>query len=202
MAIGEPASRLGTEGLTGFVNVLIIVDSGEVAEYSLKQIADYVAMLVLTRTSLDGCSELPSIIDILSADCADRAPPDAITEADISFLKALYAANLEMNLNLERGDIRDQMRGKRSKILRIRDSCNCGRAFSARCDGLAQGRIPNRRAVLARARCASMSRSRGSASDDARMSAWADAATSSTARSKAARLACEGLLNPLSFLTN
>jgi hypothetical protein len=104
------ASRLHARRLTGFVNVLVIVDSGEVAEYSLKQIADYIAMLVLTRTSLDGCSELPSIIDMLSADCADRAPPEAITEADISFLKALYAADLEMNLSLERGDMRDQMR--------------------------------------------------------------------------------------------
>jgi len=37
---------------------------------------------------------------------------------------------------------------------------------------------------------------------NAPMSARADAVTSSTARSKAARLACDGLLNPLSFLTN
>jgi hypothetical protein len=34
------------------------------------------------------------------------------------------------------------------------------------------------------------------------MSAWAEAVISSTARSKAARLAFDGLLNPLSFLTN
>lgn len=34
------------------------------------------------------------------------------------------------------------------------------------------------------------------------MSARAEAATSSTARSNAARLAFDGLLNPLSFLTN
>jgi hypothetical protein len=37
---------------------------------------------------------------------------------------------------------------------------------------------------------------------NAPMSARADAATSSTARSNAALLAREGLLNPLSFLTN
>jgi hypothetical protein len=34
------------------------------------------------------------------------------------------------------------------------------------------------------------------------MSARAEAATSSTARSKAARLAVDGLVNPLSFRTN
>jgi hypothetical protein len=62
---------------------------------------------------------------------------------------------------------------------------------------------PNRRAVLARARSASIPRSRGSADViNAPMSARDEAATSSTARSKAARLARDGLLNPLSFLTN
>jgi hypothetical protein len=106
----EGASRLTSHMLTGFVNVLIIVDSREVARHSIKQIADYVTMLALTRTSVEGCSELPSIIDVLSADCAGRAPPETITEADVSFLKALYASNLEMNLNIERGEMRDQMR--------------------------------------------------------------------------------------------
>lgn len=62
---------------------------------------------------------------------------------------------------------------------------------------------PNRAAVLACARSASISRSRGSAVvSSASRSARAEAATSSTARSKAARLALEGLLNPLTFLTN
>ena len=108
--LSDSASRLTGHMLTGFVNVLVIVDSREVAGHSLGQVADYIAMLVLTRTSVDGCSELPSIVDMLSADCADRAPPDALTEADISFLKALYASNLEMNINVARGEMRDQMR--------------------------------------------------------------------------------------------
>ena len=95
---------------SGFTNVLVIADTQQVSKYSLHSIADYISMLVLTRTSLDGCSELRSIVDLLSADCADRAPPDALTEADISFLKALYASNLEMNINVARGEMRDQMR--------------------------------------------------------------------------------------------
>jgi hypothetical protein len=103
------ASRLSAGMLSGFANVLIIVDSRQISDHSLHSIADYVAMLVLTRTSLSGCSELPSIIDLLSADCAGRAPPDSITEADIAFLKALYSSNLEMNVNLEQGEMRDQM---------------------------------------------------------------------------------------------
>jgi hypothetical protein len=103
------ASRLSAGVVSGFVHVLVIADSKEVSEHSLRSISDYIAMLVLTRTSVDGCSELPSIVDLLSADCAGRAPPDSMTTADIAYLKALYSANLEMNLNLEQGDMHFRM---------------------------------------------------------------------------------------------
>jgi hypothetical protein len=96
--------------LSGFANVLIIVDSRKISEHSLKSIADYIAMLALTRTSLDGCGDLPSIIDLLSADCAGRAAPDSLTKADVAYLKALYSSNLVMNFNLELGEMRDRMR--------------------------------------------------------------------------------------------
>jgi hypothetical protein len=94
---------------SGFTNVLVIADAKQVSKHSLRAIADYVSMLVLTRTSVDGCSELPSIVDLLSADCAGRAPPDSITPADSAYLKALYTADLEMNLNLEQNDLHDRM---------------------------------------------------------------------------------------------
>ena len=60
-----------TKGLTSeFLHVLVIVDTRKVAGDSLRSIADYIAMLALTRMgSLDGCSELPSIIDLLSSGC-------------------------------------------------------------------------------------------------------------------------------------
>ena len=103
------ASRLSNGMLSGIVNVLIIADSKQVDGHSLGPIADYIAMLVLTRTSVDGCSELASIIDLLSVGCAGRAPPDSITIADIAFLKALYSADLQMNLNIEQGDMHDRM---------------------------------------------------------------------------------------------
>lgn len=107
-ALGS-SSRLSVEMSSGFFNVLVIADAKQVREHSLSSIADYIAMLVLTRTSIDGCSELASIIDLLSADCAGRAPPDSITPADIAYLKALYSADLQMNLNIEQGDMHDRM---------------------------------------------------------------------------------------------
>src|ERR1700722_13686824 len=62
---------------------------------------------------------------------------------------------------------------------------------------------PNLTSDFALARAASISRSRGSAvvTRDS-IKARAAAATSCTARSNAARLALEGLLNPLSLRTN
>jgi len=94
---------------SGFTNVLVIADAKQVSKLSLRAIADYISMLVLTRTSVDGCSELLSIVDLLSSDCAGRAPPDSITPADSAYIKALYTADLENNLNLEQNDLHDRM---------------------------------------------------------------------------------------------
>ena len=94
---------------SGIINVLIIADAKQVSQHSLRSVADYISMLVLTRTSVDGCSALPSIVDLFSTDCADRAPPESITPADRAYLKALYTADLENNLNLEQNDLHDRM---------------------------------------------------------------------------------------------
>jgi hypothetical protein len=100
-----------TKGLTSeFIHVLIIVDTRKVAGNSLRSLSDYIAMLALTRIgSLDGCNELPSIIDLLSSGCGEREKPQALTDADTAYLKALYSADLEANLNIEQGDMRDRM---------------------------------------------------------------------------------------------
>jgi hypothetical protein len=102
-------SRLSGGMTSGFVNVLVIADARQISGHSLGSIADLIAMLVLTRTSLDGCSDLPSIVDLQSADCSGRVPPDSMTAADIAYLKALYAADLERNLNIEQGDMHSRM---------------------------------------------------------------------------------------------
>jgi hypothetical protein len=101
-----------TKGLTSELqHVFVIVDRGKVATLSVRAIADYVAMLSLTHmASLDTCSEFPSIIDLLSSGCGgEREKPASLTDADTAYLKALYSSNRETNLNLEQGDMRDQM---------------------------------------------------------------------------------------------
>lgn len=103
------ASRLTKTMRSGFTNVLVIADSKQLNKYSLGTIADYVSMLVLTRASVEGCGELPSIVDLFSAACAGRALPDAITAADSAYLKALYTADLGKNLSVEENDLHDRM---------------------------------------------------------------------------------------------
>ncbi len=100
-----------TKGLTSeFLHVLVIVDTRKVARDSLGSISDYISMLALTRmSSLDGCNELPSVIDLLSSGCGSSAKPQALTAADTAYLKALYSSDLEANLNIELGDMRDRM---------------------------------------------------------------------------------------------
>jgi hypothetical protein len=89
--------------------VLIIADSTRLAQFSLQSIADYAAMLALTRMAqLENCAPLPSITDLLAGGCATPAP-QALTAADRAYLKALYSANLEQTLNLERGDVHERM---------------------------------------------------------------------------------------------
>jgi hypothetical protein len=105
---GNAESRLGRNLRSEFMHALIIVDNNSIARNSLRSVADYVALLALTRLStLDQCSELPSIVNLFARNCT--APPSTITSADIAYLKALYGADLESNLNLERGDIHDRM---------------------------------------------------------------------------------------------
>jgi hypothetical protein len=116
-AYGEGFTGFGRSGsyfTKGFASellqVFVVVDTGKVAGSSLASISDYIAMLALTRMdSLDGCNTLSSIIDLLSSGCGDRQKPQALTDADTAYLKALYSSNLEMNLNIEQGDIRDRM---------------------------------------------------------------------------------------------
>jgi hypothetical protein len=109
-AAGLAGSYLSKALSSELVHVLVVVDTRKVAGDSLRPITDYIAMLALTRMgSLDACSELPSIIDLLSSGCDEREKPQALTDADTAYLKALYSSDLEMNLNIEEGDMRDRM---------------------------------------------------------------------------------------------
>lgn len=89
--------------------VLVVVDTAKIGRYSLDTISDYLAMVILTTTALNGCNLLPSIIDLLSPDCGSRERPAALTDADRAFLKALYGARFGMKVGFEQDQISHDM---------------------------------------------------------------------------------------------
>ena len=101
---GSSGNTLGGSLHSEMMNVIILVDSNKVGPYSLRTLANYIAMLALTHASLDDCSDLPSIMDLLSSGCGSRTPSSVLTEADGAFLQALYSVNPEI-----KGKMHDRM---------------------------------------------------------------------------------------------
>ena len=107
---GLLGSRLTTGQSTSVVFVLIVADTSQIEGFTIGSISDYAAMVALSQPqSLDGCSELPSIVDLLSSTCAAGAKSEAMTAGDIAYLRALYSTYMEQPLSLQRSDIRNKM---------------------------------------------------------------------------------------------
>ena len=88
-------SRMSPRHNSQLVNVLIVADLGKLDGREIGPISDYVAMLALSQVrSLDACNTLPSILDMLAAGCQSRPAPEALTDSDTAFLKALYTSDL------------------------------------------------------------------------------------------------------------
>jgi hypothetical protein len=93
-----------------FKNVLVFVDTGRLKDPDMGPVADYLAMLTLSQPrSLDGCAALPSVIDLLAPHCPGRLSPNALTPADLAYLKALYRADLEARRPSAEVDIASRM---------------------------------------------------------------------------------------------
>jgi hypothetical protein len=109
-----PPGRLGSRLTVGrsslIVFALIVADARKLTNYSVGSISDYIALLTLSRpASLDGCGQLPSVIDLLSPVCGSESTATALTAGDTAYLRALYSLNMEQPLSLQRMDIQDKM---------------------------------------------------------------------------------------------
>jgi hypothetical protein len=109
-----PPGRLGSRLTLGrsslIVFVLVVADTRKLSSYSVGSISDYIALLTLSRpASLDGCGQLPSIIDLMSPVCGSDSTSTAMTAGDTAYLRALYSLNMEQSLSLQRMDIQDKM---------------------------------------------------------------------------------------------
>jgi hypothetical protein len=59
--------------------------------------------------TLDGCEDLPSVIDALSSATCPHDKPDGLTPADAAYLTALYKANLEYKASFAETEISQRM---------------------------------------------------------------------------------------------
>jgi hypothetical protein len=108
---GRAGSRLSKGQPSVFINVLIVANANKVAGYPVGQIADYLAMLSLSQADAPGsCLDLPSILDLMSADCPASKKPDSLTAADKVYLQGLYAMSPEEIGSLQRSGIANFMK--------------------------------------------------------------------------------------------
>ena len=88
-------SKLHPRNSSQIVSVLIVADLNQLDGHEIGPVSDYIAMLALSQAqSLDTCGPLPSILDLMAADCQGRPAPQSLTDGDIAFMKALYAADI------------------------------------------------------------------------------------------------------------
>jgi hypothetical protein len=110
VAAGEPGSRLDNYVSSHVVFATIIADFSKIRGMTLGPLADYIAVLALTQARMtEGCSQLPSIMDLMSAGCDEDKKPQRVTAGDLAYLRALYSADLELTVDRERSTIADAM---------------------------------------------------------------------------------------------
>jgi len=110
-------SKIPMRRISAIANVLIVADLKEVGGHEIGPVADYITMLALSEpVSLDSCNELPSILDLMSNGCGSRAKPDKLTDSDMAYLEALYAADLGAKTNAaQKESIEGGMKGEMGK---------------------------------------------------------------------------------------
>jgi hypothetical protein len=90
---GRAGSRLGNDMNSELVHALIIADANKLADAKIGAVADYIALLALSRwQDLERCNAIPTILNLEAEGCADD-PPETATTSDVALLTALYAIN-------------------------------------------------------------------------------------------------------------
>jgi hypothetical protein len=109
--VGKAGSRLGNDLSSELVHSLIIADANKVAGEKIDAVADYIAVLALSRwQGLERCSGLPTILNLMADGCDARDRPEAATPADLALLTGLYQVNSRETGSLQRAEIAGAMR--------------------------------------------------------------------------------------------
>jgi hypothetical protein len=97
-----------TDGLQAAFDHIVIIANPRMMHSTVSTVADYIAVLALAQiNSLDTCQALPSITSLLAPGCARAATE--ITENDMNYLKAVYAANPDKLPELQKNEIAYRM---------------------------------------------------------------------------------------------
>ena len=103
--------------------VTIIVDADQTAHNTVGEIADYVAMMALSRTEdYDDCQLMPSITNLLSPMCDDKLKPSEITPTDIAYLRGVYKMDSGATLQIQQ----DQIAAEMQKAIPVKTSPSTG----------------------------------------------------------------------------
>jgi hypothetical protein len=109
--IGRAGSRLGVDMSSELVHSLIIADANRVAGEKIDAIADYIAVLALSRwQGLERCSGLPTILNLMADGCDAEDRPEAATPGDLALLHGLYAVSPRESGALQRASIASAIR--------------------------------------------------------------------------------------------
>jgi len=96
-------SRLGDGLSSAFVHVLVVANPDKLVTYEMGALGDYIAMLALSQQrGPDGCQPVPSILNLLEAQCPQAA---GLTDADLAYLTALYRMGASDSLQQQRDQL-------------------------------------------------------------------------------------------------
>ncbi|PZU09539.1 hypothetical protein [Sphingomonas sp.] len=101
-----PQSRIGTPARAITTSMVVLLDSTKLQGLSMRQLGDYIAMLVLARPPLGSTPPSQSILNLFGE--GGRALGQ-MTDFDLLYLRALYAAPENMKVNAQKSSIRHAM---------------------------------------------------------------------------------------------
>ncbi|TWB70781.1 hypothetical protein FBZ87_107165 [Nitrospirillum amazonense] len=109
---GGLGSRLSTGGLRPVLtHVLMVVNTDRILGLKLGAVADYLGVLALAQPKVLGqCGDLPSILDLFAANCADDQKTATLSAADKAYLEGLYSMDPWETGVLQRSSISLHMR--------------------------------------------------------------------------------------------
>lgn len=99
-------NRLGDGLHSSYFHAIVVADPNKLGDYEIGTLADHIAMLALAQPAADEtCADLPSILDMTSAQCHKDAPAKSLTAADTGYLRGLYQADPGASLRSQKDGI-------------------------------------------------------------------------------------------------